>query len=288
MSKAADEILRDAYPVLDHGFIKLVDYMGDDEAVEEMARVSCGNGTREVRDTEALIRYLMRRSHTSPFEAIELKFHLCAPIFVARQWLRTRTASGNELSGRHSVMQPHYYTPDRSRWQKQSKSNKQGSSSERASGYDSSVHRMHSTRQATTDNYSSMLRYGVARELARIDLPLSTYTEWYWKIDSHNLMRFLCQRLDDGAQWEIRQYAEVMAGMLARVAPITYEAFCEYQLCSSRLSATELQVVAGYLPDAEDLRELMLAKGASAREADELSAKFAPKKRPRPLDKRTP
>ena len=241
---AAEEILGGYFPVLDHGFVSLVDYMGSDEDVERAARVSYGYGTRKVSQTRGLIRYLRRHRHTTPSEMVEFKFHCAMPMFVARQWVRHRTASLNEASGRYSLMPLLFYTPRQEQFQLQSRSNNQG----REGGaspevYLEAVERWERLRKDSGDSYAWLLEEDVARELARIDLPLSTYTQWYWKIDLHNLLHFLSLRVDPRAQWEIQQFARVMAGMVKRVAPLSYEAWVDYDLEGRPLTRAERDVL---------------------------------------------
>lgn len=238
----AEEILGKYFPVLDHGFISLVDYMGSDRAVEQAARVSYGAGTRQRSETRGLLRYMLRHGHTSPFEQVELKFHVSMPIFIARQWIRHRTANVNEYSGRYSLMPMLFYTPEE--WRLQSKSNKQGSEGlARPLLQEGANHTSAEIRQYAQSNYEWLAQNDVARELARIDLPLSTYTQWYWKIDLHNLMHFLRLRADSHAQKEIRDYAEIMAGMVKRLAPISYEAWRDYQLGAHTFSRQEMKIL---------------------------------------------
>ena len=263
---AAEEILGLYYPVLDHGFVSLVDYMGSDDAVEQAARVSYGAGTRKVSQTRGLVRYLRRHRHTTPSEMVELKFHCAMPMFVARQWIRHRTASVNELSARYSLMPLLFYTPDQDHFALQSKSNKQG----REGGvsedvYREAVGRWEQLRASAGDAYAWMLEEDVAREIARIDLPVSTYTQWYWKIDLHNLLHFLSLRVDPHAQKEIRAYGEIMAGMLKRVAPLSYEAWLDYQVAGTVLSRGELEALRRLLEpagDAEGIRVRAEGDGA--------------------------
>ena len=242
---AAEEILAGYFPVLDHGFVALVDYMGSDDDVERAARVSYGFGTRKVSQTRGLIRYLRRHRHTTPSEMVELKFHVCMPIFVARQWIRHRTASVNEYSGRYSLMPLLFYTPDRPHFSLQSADNKQGRRPGEADPalYQEAVGRWQALRKEAGDGYGWLVGHDVARELARIDLPLSTYTQWYWKIDLHNLFHFLSLRVDAHAQYEIRAFAEVMAGILKRVAPLSYEAWLDYDVAGATLSRAEIEVL---------------------------------------------
>lgn len=245
VSEGAEEILGLYFPVLDHGFVSLVDYMGTDECVERAARVSYGYGTRKQSLTRGLLRYLRRHLHTTPSEMVELKFHCCMPMFVARQWIRHRVASVNEYSGRYSLMPMLFYTPSAEQLQTQSRSNNQGRSGETVSlaQYQEAVRRWNDIRERAQSAYEWMTSEEIARELARIDLPLSTYTQWYWKIDLHNLLHFLKLRVDRHAQWEIQEYGKVMAGMLKRLAPLSYEAWIDYDVCGARLSRMELDAL---------------------------------------------
>jgi len=244
-TEEAEQILGLYFPVLDHGFVALVDYMGGDACIERAARVSYGFGTRKTSQTRGLLRYLRRHQHTTPSEMVELKFHCCMPVFVARQWIRHRTANVNEYSGRYSLMPMLFYTPTAEELKTQNDANRQGRSGQAvpAGDYAEAVRRWEAIRAAARESYEWLTGHDVARELARIDLPLSTYTQWYWKIDLHNLMHFLRLRVDHHAQWEIQQYARVMAGMLQRVAPLSYEAWIDYDVCGARLSRGELEVL---------------------------------------------
>ena len=290
---AAEEILGGYFPVLDHGFVALVDYMGTDEDIERAARVSYGAGTRRVSQTRGLVRYLMRHAHTTPTEMVEFKFHCSMPMFVARQWIRHRTASVNELSARYSLLPLLFYTPEHDNFSYQSSVNNQGREAAPAPTalYASAVARWERLRHEAAGAYGWLLGEDVARELARIDLPLSTYTQWYWKIDLHNLLHFLTLRVDAHAQWEIRAYGEVIAGMLQRVAPLAYEAWLDYEVLGERLSAAE-RIALGKLLEADDgglavrdgvtrLQRRELGKlGLSGREIRELLAKVATPDRP--------
>jgi len=242
------------FPVLDHGFVALVDYMGTDACIERAARVSYGYGTRSTNQTRGLIRYLRRHLHTTPTEMVELKFHCCMPIFVARQWIRHRTANVNEYSGRYSLIPMLFYTPEQEQLQKQSQSNNQGRSGQLVdeSVYPSATDRWSKGRQEARGNYEWLTQQDIARELARIDLPLSTYTQWYWKIDLHNLLHFLKLRVDSHAQREIRKYGEVMAGIVRAVAPLSYEAWIDYEVGGARLGRMELDALRQLLEMDED------------------------------------
>jgi thymidylate synthase (FAD) len=290
-SPAAEEILGGYFPVLDHGFVSLVDYMGSDEDVERAARVSYGYGTRKVSQTRGLVRYLRRHRHTTPSEMVELKFHCAMPMFVARQWIRHRTASVNELSARYSLMPLLFYTPRAEEFALQSQSNKQG----REEGaplevYKEAVARWERLRAEAGETYGWMLEEDVAREIARIDLPVSTYTQWYWKIDLHNLLHFLSLRVDPRAQWEIQQFAQVIAGMVKRVAPLSYEAWVDYDLESRPITRAERDVLSRLLlADDEGVRardgavvgtDALKEAGLSNREIQELVEKLQSPDRP--------
>jgi thymidylate synthase (FAD) len=286
-SAGAEELLGLYFPVLDHGFVSLVDYMGTDDCIERAARVSYGYGTRKTSQTRGLIRYLRRHSHTTPSEMVELKFHCCMPMFVARQWIRHRSANVNEYSGRYSLMPMLFYTPSAEQLQTQSRANNQGRSGDAVpeKTYQEALQRWQNIRKESRSAYEWMTTEEVARELARIDLPLSTFTQWYWKIDLHNLLHFLRLRVDRHAQWEIQEYGRVMAGMLKRVAPLSYEAWIDFDVCGARLSRAELDALrklvaqdgdglkaqSGASLGAKDLDGL----GLSKREARELFAKLA-------------
>jgi thymidylate synthase (FAD) len=268
--------------------VSLVDYMGTDECIERAARVSYGYGTRKQSQTRGLLRYLRRHKHTTPSEMVELKFHCCMPMFVARQWIRHRTANVNEYSGRYSLKPMLFYTPPADQLQKQSKKNNQGRSGQAVDQalYDAAMARFERVREASRSAYEWMTSEDIARELARIDLPLSTYTQWYWKIDLHNLLHFLTLRVDKHAQWEIQEFGKVMAGMLKRVAPLSYEAWIDYDVCGAPLSRMELDAIrslvsveGGRLSSRPgDLDRASLAQGGlGPREIDELFDKLGPK-----------
>ncbi len=277
-----EAILGREYPVLDHGFIRVVDYMGDDAAVVQAARVSYGAGTRRVREDRGLIRYLMRHRHTTPFEMCSIKFHVKLPIFVARQWIRHRTASVNEYSARYSVLDREFYLPAPEDLAVQSKSNAQGREDSVSPDVADEIRRLleQDARQAYS-RYEWLLneqpdgspadpdRPGLARELARINLPLSTYTQWYWKVNLHNLLHFLQLRADPHAQTEIRVYAEAMLGIVRRWVPVVAEAFEDYRLGAAELSGPMLTVVRAWLAGEPVDRE---ASGLGIREWRELHA----------------
>ena len=240
--------------VLDHGFVRLVDHMGDDQSIVRAARVSiAGEGVRPVSQDQGLIRYLMRHRHTTPFEMVEFMFHAKMPIFVARQWVRHRTANINEMSGRYSELPTEFYVPELKDLQVQASKNKQGRGDEVAGSARQIRNEMMSLSDDCFQSYERWLSvHDLAREVARINLPLSTYTEWYWKIDLHNLFHFLQLRLDSHSQYEIRVYAEAMAEMVAPIVPIAWEAFEDFRLNAMTFSAQELRAIATLLRPAED------------------------------------
>jgi len=240
----ADLIIDEAVPVLDKGFVRLVDYMGNDDRIVQAARVSYGEGTKTLREDAGLINYLLKNGHTSPFEQVVLTFHMKLPVFVARQIIRHRTARLNEISGRYSVMKDEFYVPAPERVCGQSEKNKQGSGARLAVEVaDEVVELMSGQQELLYAGYKGFLDADVSRELARINLPLSLYTEWYWQVDLHNLFHFLRLRLDWHAQWEVRQYAEVMAQMAAAVAPVAYEAFKTHTLTAQKFSGPEMELL---------------------------------------------
>ncbi|HUN65996.1 MAG TPA: FAD-dependent thymidylate synthase [Bacteroidota bacterium] len=273
----ANELLEKEFPCLNAGFVRLVDYMGSDEAIVQAARVSYGRGTKAVNEDRGLIRYLMRHSHTTPFEMVEFKFHIKLPIFVARQWIRHRTANVNEYSGRYSVMKDEFYIPDPDVIHFQSLQNKQG----RRSGDVPSELRervlqiLVSSQRQLYGEYEKMLEEDIARELARINLPLSLYTEWYWKIDLHNLFHFLRLRLDSHAQFEIRVYADAMADIVRQIVPCAWEAFEDYQLGSVQFSRLEKAVLADQLDLSVISQEMLVERGFGKREAEEFLEKLS-------------
>jgi thymidylate synthase (FAD) len=247
----AEALLDKEIPVLDHGFVRMVDYMGGDARIVQSARVSYGEGTKTVREDRGLIHYLLRNEHTSPFEQVVLTFHCKMPIFVARQWVRHRTARLNEISGRYSVMREEFYVPEPGQLRLQSKSNRQGRSDEPVAPEAAEALRamLQAEQKAVYANYEKMIDQGIAREVARVNLPLSLYTEWYWQIDLHNLFHFIRLRTEAHAQYEIRVYAEVLAKCARAVAPLAYEAFEEHVKNATRLSATEKSAVADWVAE---------------------------------------
>jgi len=253
---ALEEILFKAVPVLDHGFVRVVDYMGDDAAIVQAARVSYGRGTKKVSEDAGLIRYLMRHRHSTPFEMCEIKFHVKLPVFVARQWIRHRTANVNEYSARYSVLDREFYVPAPDQLAAQAATNRQGRGDVLAGAEAARALRwLRDDAMQAFDHYETMLNEdetaadydpegrGLARELARMNLPLSTYTQWYWKCDLHNLFHFLSLRADPHAQYEIRVYADAMLDMVKRWVPLAYQAFMDYRLGAVEMSAPGLAVV---------------------------------------------
>jgi thymidylate synthase (FAD) len=250
---ALEAMLHETFPVLDHGFIRVVDYMGDDAAIVQAARVSYGRGTKRVQEDAGLIRYLMRHRHTTPFEMCEIKFHVKLPIFVARQWIRHRTASVNEYSARYSILDKEFYIPSPENLAAQATTNRQGRG-EVLDGEEAAevMDLLRSDADRCYAHYAGMLnegeaadpgRRGLARELARMNLTLNTYTQWYWKTNLHNLFHFLSLRADAHAQYEIRVYAEVMLRMTEAWVPIASAAFRDYRLGAVTLSAQMVAVV---------------------------------------------
>lgn len=243
-SPAAEELLNLYFPILNHGFISLVDYSGTDQCIEHGARVSYGSGTRKTSDTRGLLRYLRRHRHTSPSELVQLKFHMCAPIFVLRQFFRHRTLSANEFSGRYSLMPMIFYTPNKEQFKKQSKSNKQGRDVEIDEvKYNAAVKKWNKMRAENAQFYEDLTADDVAREIARIELPLSTYSQLYFTMNLHNLFHFVGLRADSHAQYEIQEYAKVMAGMVKRVVPLSYEAWIDYNSESVNFSRMEMNIL---------------------------------------------
>jgi thymidylate synthase (FAD) len=279
---ALEEILYAALPVLDHGFVRVVDYMGDDAAVVQAARVSYGRGTKKVSEDRGLINYLMRHRHTTPFEMCEIKYHVKLPIFVARQWIRHRTANVNEYSARYSILDNEFYVPAPEHLAAQSAVNRQGRDRVlRGEEAHRVLEILRKDAELVYEHYMELLnegdrgapldaeRSGLARELARMNLSLNFYTQWYWKTDLHNLMHFLSLRADPHAQYEIRAYADVMLDTLRRWTPLTAEAFDEYRLGAALLSRGGLGVVKRLIAgEAVDQK----GSGLSAREWRELMA----------------
>ena len=275
-----ENILYEAIPILDHGFIRVIDYMGDDTSIVQAARVSYGKGTKKVSTDSGLIKYLMRHWHSTPFEMCEIKYHVKLPIFIARQWIRHRTANVNEYSARYSILDKEFYFPAIENLAAQSQSNRQGRGDVLTGDQAKKVlDLLKKDAEQTYDNYETMLneRYdgsvidekqvGLARELARMNLTLNTYTQWYWKTDLLNLMNFLRLRADHHAQYEIRAYADAMLDTVKRWVPITYEAFLDYRVGGTEVSSKGKKIIqkliSGEKVDAEK-------SGLSKREWNEL------------------
>ena len=255
-SPELEKVLYEAIPVLDHGFIRVIDYMGDDSSIVQSARVSYGKGTKKVSTDEGLIRYLMRHWHSTPFEMCEIKYHVKLPIFIARQWIRHRTANVNEYSARYSILDKEFYIPAKEQLSAQATNNRQGRgdliTGEQA---DEVLKILKDDAVRTYDNYEKMLnerfdgtiidekKSGLARELARMNLTLNSYTQWYWKTDLLNLMNFLFLRADSHAQYEIRVYAEKMLDTVKKWVPITHAAFLDYRVGAAHLSSKGLKIV---------------------------------------------
>ena len=229
------------YPVLDHGLVRVIDYMGDDDAIVQAARVSYGAGTKKAQDDNSLIRYLMRHWHSTPFEMCEIKLHVKLPVFVARQWIRHRTANVNEYSARYSILDKEFYIPDPGNLATQSKINNQGRGEIlEAEDAQRVLEILKNDSDRSYTNYENLLssdgKPGLARELARMNLPTNIYTQWYWKTDLHNLFNFLRLRADKHAQYEIRVYAEIISEIVEKWVPKAFKAFLDYQMNSMHLS----------------------------------------------------
>lgn len=281
-----DDILGKPFKVLDDGFVRVVDYMGSDESIVQAARVSYGKGTKKIHEDRGLIRYLMRHLHTTPFEMCEIKFHIRVPMDCWRQWIRHRTANVNEYSTRYSVAIDSAQTTPEDEWRFQAVGNRQGSA-----GFVDPVSGKELTKKEqdllrlTREVYDERLAKGIAREQARKDLPLSTYTEAYWKIDLHNLLHFLYLRMDSHAQYEIRKYAEVIGNeIVAKWCPITWEAFLDYRVNSSHMTRLEMEVLLA-ITSGDNAKAVELAKSygwikedgsvKKNREREELEEKFS-------------
>ena len=279
-----EEILYKPLQALDHGFVRVIDYMGDDTAIVQSARVSYGKGTKKITNDKGLIKYLMRHWHSTPFEMCEIKLHVKLPIFIARQWIRHRTANVNEYSARYSILDKEFYIPSVENLASQSQINKQGRA-ENLSPEEAEkvINILKNDAEQTYNNYEVMLNensdgetldegsMGIARELARMNLTLNTYTQWYWKIDLNNLLHFLKLRADAHAQYEIRVYADIILDIVKKWVPITYEAFEDYRVGGTQLSAKEIlilkKIIKGETVDPD-------AEGISKREWGELQKKF--------------
>ena len=241
----AEALLDQEIKVLDHGFIRLIDYMGSDDRIVQTARVSYGAGTKTLREDAGLIDYLLRHEHTSPFEHVVFEFHCKMPIFVARQWIRHRTARLNEISGRYSVMKDEFYVPPGDKISFQSADNKQGRNPEDVPVelQDKVIDLLRQDQKNVYKNYEEMIDDDIARELARINLPLSTYTEWYWQMDLKNMFHFLKLRMDSHAQWEIQEYGRAMAKVVKAVCPLAYESFERHMVNGAHFSADEIAAI---------------------------------------------
>ncbi len=279
-----EKILYEALAILDHGFIRVVDYMGNDTSIVQAARVSYGKGTKKVNTDAGLIKYLMRHWHSTPFEMCEIKYHVKLPIFIARQWIRHRTANVNEYSARYSILDKEFYLPAQENLAAQSQSNRQGRGEVLEGEQAKKVLDLLKTdAERTYSNYEEMLnerfdgsiindnQIGLARELARMNLTLNTYTQWYWKTDLLNLMNFLRLRADHHAQYEIRAYADVMLDTLKKWVPITYEAFMDYRVGGTEVSAKGKLIIQKLIKGEEVSME---GSGLSKREWNELMEAF--------------
>ena len=279
-----EAVLYQPIEVLDHGFVRVIDYMGDDSSVVQSARVSYGKGTKKISNDKGLIKYLMRHRHSTPFEMCEIKFHIKLPIFIARQWIRHRTANVNEYSARYSILDKEFYIPSAENLAAQSQINNQGRGDALTDDEASNVIQILKNDAAQTyANYETLLnenssggvldegKSGIARELARMNLTLNTYTQWYWKIDLNNLLHFLALRADDHAQYEIRVYADVMLDLVKKWVPLTYEAFEDYRMGGTELSAKEIKLMRKLLKGEKVSFE---EEGLSKREWSELQRKF--------------
>ena len=279
-----EAVLYKPIEVLDHGFIRVIDYMGDDSSIVQSARVSYGKGTKKISNDKGLIKYLMRHRHSTPFEMCEIKFHIKLPIFIARQWIRHRTANVNEYSARYSILDKEFYIPSAENLAAQSAINNQGRGDALTDDEASNVIQiLKKDSEQTYSNYETLLnessegniidesKSGIARELARMNLTLNTYTQWYWKIDLNNLLHFLALRADDHAQYEIRVYADAMLEIVKKWVPLTYEAFEDYRIGGTELSAKEVNLMIKLLKGEKVSFE---EEGLSKREWSELKRKF--------------
>jgi thymidylate synthase (FAD) len=279
-----EKILYEAIPVLDHGFIRVVDYMGDDTSIVQSARVSYGKGTKKVSTDNGLIKYLMRHWHSTPFEMCEIKYHVKLPIFIARQWIRHRTANINEYSARYSILDKEFYLPEPKHLAAQSKSNRQGRGDVIEGDQAKQVlELLKNDAERTYENYEMMLnerfdgttidknKKGLARELARMNLTLNTYTQWYWKTDLLNLMNFLRLRADDHAQYEIRAYADAILETVKKWVPITHAAFMDYRVGGIEVSAKGKAVIQKLI---KGEKVSVNESGLSKREWNELMTAF--------------
>jgi len=283
-SPELEKVLYEAIPVLDHGFIRVIDYMGDDSSIVQSARVSYGKGTKKVSTDEGLIKYLMRHRHSTPFEMCEIKYHIKLPIFIARQWIRHRTANVNEYSARYSILDKEFYLPAKEQLAAQSQSNRQGRGDViQGKQAEEVLNILKDDANRTYDNYEKLLnerfdgtkidenKVGLARELARMNLTLNTYTQWYWKTDLLNLLNFLFLRADNHAQYEIRVYADKMLDTVKKWVPITYQAFMDYRVGAAEISSKGLSVIKSMISGKKVEQE---DSGLSKREWNELMEKL--------------
>jgi thymidylate synthase (FAD) len=282
VSESLEKILYQPFEVLDHGFVRVIDYMGNDSSVVQSARVSYGSGTKKVNADKALINYLMAHRHTTPFEMCEIKFHIKLPIFVARQWIRHRTASVNEYSARYSIVEDEFYIPKACNLSSQSKINHQGRDENKVLNHLEQKRVLEILKKDSANAYQNYLeminqdslgnivdqsKEGLARELARMNLPLSCYTQWYWKVDLHNLLHFLNLRADSHAQYEIRVYAEIMLDIVKKWVPHCYEAFVKNCKTGKNFSGPALEVIKKLINGKKVLQQ---ESGLSEREFKEL------------------
>jgi thymidylate synthase (FAD) len=284
-SPELEKILYEVLPVLDHGFVRVIDYMGDDTSIVQSARVSYGKGTKKVSTDEGLIKYLMRHWHSTPFEMCEIKYHVKLPIFIARQWIRHRTANVNEYSARYSILDKEFYVPEKKNLSAQSTINRQGRGDLITGDHaDEVLQILKEDATRTYSNYEKMLnekfdgtiidenKAGLARELARMNLTLNSYTQWYWKTDLLNLLNFLFLRADSHAQYEIRVYAEAMLETVKKWVPITHAAFLDYRVGAAHVSAKGLKIIKSMLVGKEVKYE---DSGLGKREWNELMETLA-------------
>ena len=282
VSPELEDILYHTFEVLDHGFVRVVDYMGNDSSVVQAARVSYGSGTKKINADTALINYLIAHRHTTPLEMCEIKFHIKLPVFVARQWIRHRTASVNEYSARYSIMEDEFYIPKAQHLSAQSKINHQGRDETKVLNEQEQKMVLDILKKDSTNSYQNYLKMinqnekgevldqdkeGLARELARMNLPLNCYTQWYWKIDLHNLLHFLNLRADSHAQYEIRVYAEIMLDIVKKWVPHCYQAFIKNNKTGKNFSGPALEIIKKMLNGEKVLQE---NSGLSPREWGEL------------------
>ena len=280
--KSLEKILYKSFKILDHGFVRVIDYMGNDTSIVQAARVSYGKGTKKLNQDKSLINYLISHRHSTPFEMNEIKFHVKLPIFVARQWIRHRTANVNEYSARYSILDKEFYIPKNENLKPQSKSNNQGRSGDLSSAEIKSYSKIiRDNSRLGFENYSKLLnedesgrmidekKKGLARELSRMTLPLNSYTQWYWKIDLHNFMHFLSLRFDPHAQYEIRVYAEVMMEILKKWVPLTYEAFVSNRLNSLTMSSHGIEYIKSLIK-----KRKSIPKNISKRELEAINKIF--------------